>query len=65
MHKMQSGGWPYSEVGRDSEKLESTVSSSSCSSCSMHAEFISQRLVIKAYRPGRSSEFVTRPSSLE
>ena len=34
MHKMQSGGWPYSEVGRDSEKLESTVSSSSCSSCS-------------------------------
>ena len=24
---MQSGGWPYSEVGRDSEKLESTDSS--------------------------------------
>ena len=32
---------------------------------SMRAEFISQRLVIKAYRPGRSSELVTRPSSLE
>ena len=35
MHKMQSGGWPYSKVStRDSENLESTVSSSSSSSCS-------------------------------
>ena len=23
MHRMQSGGWPYSEVGRDSSKAPS------------------------------------------